>query len=45
MKYGGAEDPNVLWGYVCSNTAQGLSTEFPDIVKFYVQCEIQVSLT
>jgi hypothetical protein len=40
--YGPAADPNVLWGYVCSPTATQLSESYPDIVKFYVQCEIQV---
>jgi len=39
--YGPAADPNVLWGYVCSPTATQLSESYPEIVRFYVQCEIQ----
>jgi hypothetical protein len=42
MKYGGAQDPNVLFGYVCSTMADNLSNTFPQILKFQVQCEIQV---
>jgi hypothetical protein len=40
--YGPAADPNVLWGYVCSPKATQLSETYPEIVRFYVQCEIQV---
>ncbi len=40
--YGPAADPNVLWGYVCSPTATKLSESYLEIVRFYVQCEIQV---
>jgi hypothetical protein len=41
--WGPAANPNVLWGYVCSPTAAQLSAAFPEIIRFYVQCEIQVS--
>jgi len=41
MKFFGAEDPNVLFGYVCSTTATNLSQTFPQIVRFQAQCEIQ----
>jgi hypothetical protein len=41
--WGPAADPNVLWGYVCSPTASQLSASYPEIIRFYVQCEIQVS--
>lgn len=40
--WGPATDPNVLWGYTCSPTAKGLNEMYPEIVKFYIQCEIQV---
>jgi hypothetical protein len=40
---GGVQEPDVLWGYVCSNTASELSQNFPDIVKFKVECNLQVS--
>lgn len=39
---GPASDPNVLWGYTCSSTASNLTETYPQIVKFYVQCELQV---
>jgi len=39
--WGPAADPNVLWGYVCSPTANQLSASYPEIIRFYVQCEIQ----
>lgn len=39
---GPAADPNVLWGYVCSITASNLTETYPQIIKFYVQCELQV---
>jgi len=39
--WGPAANPNVLWGYVCSPTAAQLSAAFPEIIRFYVQCEIQ----
>lgn len=42
MKYGGAQDPNVLFGYVCSTMADNLSNTFPQILKFQAQCELQV---
>jgi hypothetical protein len=38
---GPAADPNALWGYTCSSTATNLSEVNPQIVKFYVQCELQ----
>jgi len=41
--WGPAADPNVLWGYTCSPTASNLTDTYPHIVKFYVQCELQVS--
>lgn len=41
LKIGGAADPNVLFGYVCSPMATSLSQTFPQIVKFQVQCAIQ----
>jgi len=40
--WGTATNPNVLWGYTCSPTATQLSQSYPEIVRFYVQCEIQV---
>ena len=40
--WGPAADPNVLWGYVCSPTAQQLNASYPEIIRFYVQCDIQV---
>lgn len=40
--WGPATDPNVLWGYTCSSTASNLTETYPQIVKFYVQCELQV---
>jgi len=39
--WGPAQDPNVLWGYTCSSTAQMLNETYPQIIKFYVQCELQ----
>jgi hypothetical protein len=33
----------VLWGYTCSSTAQMLNETYPQIIKFYVQCELQVT--
>ncbi|KAG4441909.1 hypothetical protein IFR05_002593 [Cadophora sp. M221] len=38
---GPAADPNVLWGYVCSPTAKQINAEFPEVVKFYVECQVQ----
>ncbi|KAH9213483.1 hypothetical protein DL95DRAFT_506279 [Leptodontidium sp. 2 PMI_412] len=38
---GGAIDPNALWGYTCSPTAKKLNEQFPEIIKFYVQCQVQ----
>jgi len=40
--WGSAVNPNVLWGYTCSATANHMSQSFPDIIRFYAQCEIQV---
>jgi hypothetical protein len=42
MRYFGAVDPNVLFGYVCSTQADTLSQTFPQILKFQAQCQIQV---
>lgn len=39
--FGPAADPNVLWGYVCSPTAKQINAEFPEVVKFYVECQVQ----
>jgi len=39
--WGPSADPNVLWGYTCSPTAKGLNAAYPEIIKFYVQCEVQ----
>lgn len=39
--WGPAADPNVLWGYTCSPTATELSKSYPEIVRFWVQCEVQ----
>jgi hypothetical protein len=43
--WGPAADPDVLWGYTCSPTANQLSQSYPGIVRFFVQCEIQVFTT
>jgi hypothetical protein len=43
--WGPAADPNVLWGYTCSLTATELSKSYPEIVRFWVQCEVQVCAT
>jgi hypothetical protein len=40
--WGPTADPDVLWGYTCSPTANQLSQSYPGIVRFFVQCEIQV---
>jgi hypothetical protein len=39
--WGPAANPNVLWGYTCSPTASQLSESYPEIVRFWVQCEVQ----
>ncbi|PVH76977.1 hypothetical protein DL98DRAFT_591668 [Cadophora sp. DSE1049] len=39
--WGPAADPNVLWGYVCSPTAKQINAEFPEVVKFYAECQVQ----
>jgi hypothetical protein len=40
--YGPPSKPDVLWGYVCSPTATQLSESYPEIIRFWVQCEVQV---
>jgi hypothetical protein len=40
--WGPAVDPNVLWGYTCSPTAKAMNAAYPEIVKFYVECQVQV---
>jgi len=42
LTVGGAADPDALWGYVCSETATELSKTYPQILRFWVQCNVQV---